>query len=1707
MPPGIDGDDEELVEIDVEIDGPPPVPSAAAPPSAPASGADAVPEVLPEALPETLADAGDTEPNRGTPPAEGQPPGPPDILEISDVLELQPPIVEAATDDLAAALTLYEAEASAAEGGRRSALLLEVARLQEMQPANQDERADSREGDESGSSAVLDSARAAFASDPASVPGLWLLRRLLARTGGWKELAAVYEQAIQARSSAADPRLRAELLIARGRLLEDRLARANDALTCYREALAAVPDHPGALLSLLVAGAQRQDPAVCAVALGGLARRAETPTARAALVIEEALGWRRSQAPEGADRALVVLEEELGRSDSGSPLGALLVELEALARADVPAATAARALEDLARRVAPVDRGLAVALLRERARLLRHELSAPEAALEALDEASRLDPTHPLVAVEQLELALSLDRRDAAGEIARAFLLAAERDDEAVDFALVYVEAIFDPASPDAALEILQTPRVQACRAARADLRALELALAVVRRDPRALADAFAVSADAETHADPGSKVAALIAAGAVRAGALGQTDVATDLYRRAIDTTVSPALARPALQALVSLQAAAGRIEEATAILESALAVRSAAAQGGSEADAAFESWARESLVTFYADELGAPGRALPHQQHLVAMQPQDGARRVRLCDLDLGSGQDGLRPRERADNLLGLAMAAADPAVELALRVMAGRALADSSDPQQVAQGLALLGEVAAVDPSGLAAARLERAAASPAARAEIVAAELASAAEHGPAERTRALRFRLAHHRAAAGAFAEAMAALTPLRSEGDPLARAWSYELARRAGDAFLEVAVLSEETRAPDGTLGDEAGVLLAHGEALAEAGDPQGAADSLRRAVARAPDGETAADAALALYRLATVAAMSPGGGGAALLPEALEALSGALHDDPALAAAAAREAALSAMAAGTSVANAATMRAKPDESPSAQAQLTLLRFMTGVRAGDARTVAESLIEIGRGLADTNGAVPAEAVPLLARAAARARVGGAETAEAIAVAVWETSRSPSLAPALADLPVAGAGPWPSARPDPRRSRARRVGGTLGVALHLEAALDAERQGELGAALAAYGSVIALDPDRLEAWTGVRRVARAGGDLLGEARALVRLGVLVRDPRRAAALLADAAGAYESAGRDDDAIAVLGRAVELCPDDEEVYARVHALLRRDLAAPGRAATFDGLLSYRLAAGTLTPGERIALLFERAQHRLTLLEERQAAFHDFKQILKISPQDLAALYELAQGALADQDARAAAQWLERYLAAAGADDPERVAAAKLDLAACYEARGEPVRAIETLRLAALARPADPTPFEHLAEIQLRRQNPQGAVEALRGAGARLGDSRAQAAVALKIGEIQRDVAGDPSAAAAAFRQAADLDALGAGAATLVSLHDAASDPRGAMEVVEREIADLRRALTANPLDVPRLERLGQWLADARRRGSAVADGDAEATVENVRELVGGRGAPLRMPGAVAPKTGRAFLTEIADRAAGGFVAEVWPHLSEAAAALFSVPSRPRPAPLGSELAPRVAWINATAAAIGIPRLALFVAREPGAPPAEPIDDGAPALILAAEALSSPALRFHVGRALGLIAQHAVVLERTSAAELAPLFACAALLAGGQVPAGLSTPEEGLLREVTRAVSRKDRKSLALQASRFGFEPFELEAWRAATVRAADWFGLFVCGDPAQAAAAIAGGAQAVAGNPAAIDLLGFALGDRYPALRRAVEGGER
>jgi hypothetical protein len=245
------------------------------------------------------------------------------------------------------------------------------------------------------------------------------------------------------------------------------------------------------------------------------------------------------------------------------------------------------------------------------------------------------------------------------------------------------------------------------------------------------------------------------------------------------------------------------------------------------------------------------------------------------------------------------------------------------------------------------------------------------------------------------------------------------------------------------------------------------------------------------------------------------------------------------------------------------------------------------------------------------------------------------------------------------------------------------------------------------------------------------------------------------------------------------------------------------------------------------------------------------------------------------------------------------------------------------------------------------------------------------------------------------------------------------------------------------------------------------------------------------------------------------------EIWPHLVEAAIAVFPPPpAREKRTAVSPASDKKFAWLEITAAALGLPGLALFVSRDRAAPIATPIeDDGTAGLVLAPEAENAPDYRFAVGRALGILVQRATVLERVGPDELGPLFACAASLAGARPPAGLSEPADDLLRAVTRAISRKDRKALALQSSRFGFEVLDLAAWHEAVIRTAERLGLLMAGDVALAAVSLAGGPAGAGGDrsgqaaasslaasvlmsPAAIDLIRYGLGEQYAALRRTV-----
>jgi hypothetical protein len=347
--------------------------------------------------------------------------------------------------------------------------------------------------------------------------------------------------------------------------------------------------------------------------------------------------------------------------------------------------------------------------------------------------------------------------------------------------------------------------------------------------------------------------------------------------------------------------------------------------------------------------------------------------------------------------------------------------------------------------------------------------------------------------------------------------------------------------------------------------------------------------------------------------------------------------------------------------------------------------------------------------------------------------------------------------------------------------------------------------------------------------------------------------------------------------------------------------------------------------------------------------------------------------------------------------------------------------------------------------------------------------------------------------------------------------VALHDAAGDRAGAMEIITREIVRVRQSLATDPLDARLLARVGLFLTFARERGVGDPIADAEAPIASLLGLLGERPATVpEVPPRFAPSSARALFAEAMQPAAGGFIAEVWPNLLEAAGALFPAPPRERRA------IPAPGWIASAAAALGLGELATFAGRDADAALVVPIEEPGPGLVLAPGAEADPGLGFLVGRGLGLLVQRATLLERASPDDLAPLFACAAIVAGASPPRGLPKPSEEMLRTVTRALGRKPRKALALQASRFEFEIFDVRAWHEAVLRTADRLGLLVAGDVAASAVALArlrrttksGGDPNAAPSPAvlvatsgvALELVRFAVGDRYPALRRAALGAD-
>src|SRR4029077_18101203 len=89
-----------------------------------------------------------------------------------------------------------------------------------------------------------------------------------------------------------------------------------------------------------------------------------------------------------------------------------------------------------------------------------------------------------------------------------------------------------------------------------------------------------------------------------------------------------------PATHALVDILDSGGRSAEAPPLLEKTLT-------WAADMSTMFEVWARQKIVSIYADELGQPDKAALHQRRLVELTPKDVDRRVRLRDIEMWRGR----------------------------------------------------------------------------------------------------------------------------------------------------------------------------------------------------------------------------------------------------------------------------------------------------------------------------------------------------------------------------------------------------------------------------------------------------------------------------------------------------------------------------------------------------------------------------------------------------------------------------------------------------------------------------------------------------------------------------------------------------------------------------------------------------------------------------------------------------------------------------------------------------------------------------------------------------------------------------------------------------------------------------------------------------------------------------------------------------------
>jgi hypothetical protein len=466
--------------------------------------------------------------------------------------------------------------------------------------------------------------------------------------------------------------------------------------------------------------------------------------------------------------------------------------------------------------------------------------------------------------------------------------------------------------------------------------------------------------------------------------------------------------------------------------------------------------------------------------------------------------------------------------------------------------------------------------------------------------------------------------------------------------------------------------------------------------------------------------------------------------------------------------------------------------------------------------------------------------------------------------------------------------------------------------------------------------------------------------------------------------------------------------------------------------------------------------------------------------------------------------AARFLVDALAHAEGDEAHRL---RLDLGSAYVACEDEESALEVLREAAVARPADKETRERLVDLGMRLRRWDLVADQFRALADGAATAADQSAWIVRLGRLDRDQRREVPRALDSFREALRLDPLGEAARELcVTLGEVPLAPEDA-PLVATAVGVLRETIQRNPLSPRRLESL---TALARVGGFT----DLSEIAAQLLALLGGPPSRGRTRGIVRSLSLDSFAPEIADARVRRAV-DLWAHLGGPVARLYDFD----PAALGTNRStrlapgsePRLAWADAARAGLGLSTLTIHIAGVDDRGVAA-FDAPEPCLVLGRGVPGGDAtVRFKVGRALTLLAQQAALCDRVTLEDLERDWAAAILLLTERMDARFD--RAGLrarAKALGKAMTRKERKALEERAA--GLEPgsVDVASWRSRIFAVAHRGGLLVSGDLGMALRSIT--TQA---NPSPADLetdecrdvIQFAFGERFAALRDEVRQRDR